>query len=156
MLHMQHNCGAWSDGAVLISGVSCIAFWVFVYVSLSHLLHCADTPLCCCALQDSPSPDVWLQLLERCAEELGCQPTALRSLAQQLAEQRRLSEHRLAQQKVQREQQLTEQRVLNVQQQKQLAYLQAELIAQQQVVAEQGARIAALEAQMQQFLQRQP
>jgi hypothetical protein len=36
---------------------------------------------------------VWLQLLERCAAEPNCQPTALRSLAQQLAEQRELTLH---------------------------------------------------------------
>jgi hypothetical protein len=55
----------------------------------------ADT--CCIVphmLQDGSAPDVWLQLLERCAAEPDCQPqasTALRSLAQQLAEQRALT-----------------------------------------------------------------
>jgi hypothetical protein len=32
------------------------------------------------------APDVWLQLLERCAAQPGAQSTALRSLAQQLPE----------------------------------------------------------------------
>ncbi len=40
---------------------------------------------------DDPVPDVWLQLLERCAAESGCQPTILRTLAQQLEEQRALT-----------------------------------------------------------------
>jgi hypothetical protein len=80
----------------------------------------------------------------------------LRSLAQQLAQQRGQAEHRFAQQKAQSEQQLAEQRALIVQQQRQLAGLQGELSTQQQVAAEQSARIAALEVQVHQFLQRQP
>ncbi len=42
-------------------------------------------------LQADSAPDVWLQLLEHCAAEPDCQPTALRSLAQQLAEQKALT-----------------------------------------------------------------
>ena len=42
-------------------------------------------------MQAGSAPDVWLQLLERCAAEPGCQPAALRSLAQQLAEHRVLT-----------------------------------------------------------------
>jgi hypothetical protein len=40
-----------------------------------------------CMLQKGSGPDVWLQLLELCAAEPACQPTALRSLAQQLVAQ---------------------------------------------------------------------
>jgi hypothetical protein len=42
-------------------------------------------------LQDGSAPDVWLQLLERCAADPTCQPAALHSLAQQLSEQRALT-----------------------------------------------------------------
>ena len=79
---------------------------------------------CFSVLQATSAPDVWLQLLERCAADPDCQPTALRSLAEQLAEQK----------------------ALTAQQQHQLA-------VQQQVAAAQGARIAALEGQLQQLLQ---
>jgi hypothetical protein len=83
-------------------------------------------------LQDSP-PDVWLQLLMRCAAEPSCQGAALRSLAQQF----------------------TEQRASTALQQQQIAGLQEQLSAQQHVAAQQGAHIAALQAQLQQVLQRQ-
>ena len=69
------------------------------------------------ALQDDAAPDVWLQLLERCAAEPGWQPPAPRSLAQQLAQQG----------------------VLSAQQQQQIADLQDRLSAQQQQMAEQQA-----------------
>ncbi len=61
------------------------------------------TQLCVFAvniLQANTGPDVWLQLLEYCATDPDCQPTALRSLAQQLAEQRAFSAQRLAKQRV--------------------------------------------------------
>jgi hypothetical protein len=42
--------------------------------------------------QAGSRPAVWLQLLEKCcAEDPGCQPVAICSLAQQLAEQRALT-----------------------------------------------------------------
>ena len=97
-------------------------------------------------------PDVWLQLLERCAAEPGCQPTAIRSLAQRLADQHALSE-----------QQLDSQRAVIAHQQQQIACLEGQqqqqeqqLLAQQQVAAAQGSRIAALEGQLQELLQRKP
>lgn len=79
---------------------------------------------------------MWLQLLECCcAADASCQPKALGTLAQQLAEQK----------------------AMVVRQQQQIAHLQEQqerqLLAQQQVAAEQGARIAALEGQLQQLLQ---
>jgi hypothetical protein len=90
-----------------------------------------------CLLQADPAPDVWLQLLELCASDPDCQPTALRSLARQLADQQLLT---------------TQQRVLNAQQQQQIAGLQDQLSAQQRVVAEQGmqhrALVASLEGQL--------
>lgn len=42
-------------------------------------------------LQGGTALDVWLQLLQRCGAESGCQHTALASLVQQLAEQRALT-----------------------------------------------------------------
>jgi hypothetical protein len=42
-------------------------------------------------LQEGPEPDVWLQLLERCVADRGCQPTALRNMAQQLVAQQQQS-----------------------------------------------------------------
>jgi hypothetical protein len=80
-----------------------------------------------CLLQEGPDPDVWLQLLERCAADPNCQPTAMRSLAQQLAEQR----------------------ALTAQQQQQMQVQQQQLSAQQQVVEGQGARITGLQEQLQ-------
>jgi hypothetical protein len=115
-------------------------------------------------LQDSP-PDVWLQLLVRCAAAPSCQSTAVRSLAQQLAEHRALT--------AQQQQQLAEQRALTTQEQQQiaglhqhlsaqqrhaaeqLAGLQGQISAQRQLVIQQGAQIAALQAQLQLLLQRQ-
>ena len=86
-----------------------------------------------CVVQDGPDPDVWLQLLERCAAEPNCQPTALRSLAQQL---------------------LAQQQQITAQCQK--------LAVQQQVASKQDAQIAvlrgqlrAVQAQLQELLQRQ-
>jgi hypothetical protein len=117
-------------------------------------------------LQDGSVPTVWLQLLERCVAEPDCHPTALHSLAQQLAEQRAVSallqQQLLAQQQVshylsvQSAQQLAEQRALNAHQQQQIGGLHMMLLSHQQVAAEQGARIAALEGALQQLLQRQP
>lgn len=93
---------------------------------------------------------VWLQLLERCAAEPGCQPIILRSLAQQLVEQR-----------VQSEKELVESRAVVAHQQQQIARLQQhqeqqtsaqqQSSAHQQVVAEQGALIAGLRDQLQEM-----
>lgn len=95
-------------------------------------------------LQAPLAPDVWLQLLECCAADPDCQPSALRSLAQQLADQRVLTKQHAAQ--------LSEQRALNAQQQQQIAGLQDQLSAQEQLVAEQGmqyrALVAGLEGQL--------
>jgi hypothetical protein len=84
-------------------------------------------------LQNGPETDVWLQLLEHCAAEAGCQPAALRSLAQQL-----------------------------VAQQQQIAAQQRQLVVQQQVASKQDAQIAGLHGQLrvmqdqlQELLQRQ-
>ena len=54
---------------------------------LGHFLP-AEIFLSLHVLQAGSPPDVWLQLLERCAAEPGCQPMVLRNLAHQLAEQR--------------------------------------------------------------------
>jgi hypothetical protein len=93
-----------------------------------------------CLLQADPAPDVCLQLLELCASDPDCQPTALRSMAQQLAEQQLLT---------------TQQRVLNAHQQQQIAGLQDQLSAQQRIVAEQGMQhrtlVASLESQLQEL-----
>jgi hypothetical protein len=76
-------------------------------------------------LQDGSAPDVWLQLLERCAAEPDCQPAALRGLGQQLAEQRALTT-------------TLQQRVC----------AQEQLSAQQQTAAEQ---VAGLQGQLQEL-----
>lgn len=80
------------------------------------------------------SVPVWLQLLECCAADPEGQPTALRSLAQQLAEKRALSG----------------------QQQQQIAQLQKQVSVQEQLSTEQAARIDVLELQLQVLLQRYP
>ena len=111
-----------------------------------------------CLLQAEPALDVWLQLLERCAAEPGCHPTALRSLAQQLAEQRALTAQQ-QQQVAGLQEQLSAQQLTAAEQiaglQQQVAGLQEQVSAQQQAAAQQGAQIAALHAQMQELLQRQ-
>ena len=117
-------------------------------------------------LQKGQEPDVWLQLLERCAaEDPTCQPTALRSLAQQLAEQRVLYARQLAEQRAltaQQQQQLAAQHQLITAQQQQLVIQQQQLSSQQEVMTEQGAQFAAqqgqlqgMQAQLQELLQRQ-
>ena len=78
------------------------------------------------ALQEGPAPDVWLHLLMLCAAKLDGQPEALRSLAQQLAEQGVLTAH---------------------QQQQMLVQLQ-QLSGQQHDVAEQSAHITGLQGQL--------
>jgi uncharacterized coiled-coil protein SlyX len=105
-------------------------------------------------LQVGPSPDVWLQLLERCAADPACHPTAMRGLAQQLAKQRVLTAdhqqslawaHHMIGRLIDgsgRHQQ--HQWMVNCSNQQQVSALQ-------QVVAEQGAYIAGLEGQLQQL-----
>jgi hypothetical protein len=102
-------------------------------------------------LQTDDDGPVWLQLLECCVAEPDCQPAALCSLATALAEQRVLT--------LQQQQRLAEQEAADRQQQQQIAHLheqheqkEQQLSAQQQVAAEQSARIAALEGQLQQLL----
>lgn len=102
---------------------------MYVLAAHWHPLHCLlQTTGRGCA------PDVWLQLLEVCAAEPRCQPTALRSLAQQLAQQKAATAQQL------------QQGTLIAEQQQQLAALQ-------QVVVEQGAHYQALIAGLQGQLQ---
>ena len=84
-------------------------------------------------LQEGPAPDVWLQLLEDCAADPTCQPPAMRSLAQQLAEQRALT--------AELQQQVSDQ-------QQQITGLQGSLSAQQHGVAELAA---GLQGQLQEL-----
>jgi hypothetical protein len=115
---------------------------------------------CLCVLQADNDSPVWLQLLECCAAESGCQPAALCSLAKVLAEQRALTlqqQQRLAEQEAanrQQQQQLLDQQQQLSAQQEMVAEQQQQLSAQQRTAAEQGARIVALEGQLQQLLQR--
>jgi hypothetical protein len=122
-------------------------------------------------LQDSFKPDVWLQLVERCAADEDSHPMALRSLALQLAEQRTKHAEQSAL-VTQQQQQLWEQQQMLVDQGARIAALEGQLqealasARQQQplsdrqqgaaelVVAEQGARIAVLEGQLHTLLQR--
>ena len=114
------------------------------------------------SLQEGPAPDVWLQLLERYAEDQpGCQPAALRSLAQQLAQQRALIA--LQQQQLTVQQDIAAKQHTLDEQQQQLNVMQERLSSQLQVTAEQDTRMAGLEgqlqemqAQLQKLLQRQP
>lgn len=98
----------------------CVAL-AAVLTSLTALLHVRR-----CVMQDGCPPDVWLQVLEQCADDEDadptCQCTVVRSLALQLAEQRALT-----------------------------AQLQQQLATQAQVGAEQAARNAAREGQLQQL-----
>jgi hypothetical protein len=114
-------------------------------------------------LQAGSAPDVWLQLLLRCAAEPGCASSVLRSLAHQLAEARTTSAQQLAEQRAltaqqlaelrglvsQQQQQVTAQQQMIAGQQQQIAMQEQRLSTQQLSAAEQGARIAALERQLQ-------
>jgi hypothetical protein len=110
-------------------------------------------------LQAGSSPDVWLQLLEQCAADGNCQPTVMRSLARQLAEQRALT--LTEQQRVCAHQQHIahqHQQIASLQwqvstQHQHTMVLQQQLAAQQQFAAQQAAQIAALQQQLQQVLQ---
>lgn len=100
-----------------------------------------------CVPQDESGP-VWVQLLERCYAERSCPPKIVCSLAQQLAEQRALTEvHQYQIQEQQR--QLAVQRRENVQQALQLQLQQDQLSAQQHAAAEQGSLVAELQGQLQ-------
>ena len=88
-------------------------------------------------LQENSAPDVWLQLLLRCVADPAGQPTALRSLAQQLSERMALT--------AQQQQQLSGQQQLIAAQQQQIAGLQEQLSAQQRASAEQ---MVGLQAQL--------
>lgn len=85
-------------------------------------------------LQAGSGGDVWLQLLERCAADPDCQPTAMRSLAQQLAEQSALTA-RYEQQLSAQQQHMSAQEQLIAAQQQQIAGLQGQIAAQQQHTA---------------------
>lgn len=102
---------------------------------------------------------MWLQLLEQCVAEGNCQPTVMRSLAHQLAEQRALT--LTEQQRVCAHQQHIahqHQQIAGLQwqvstQHQHTMVLQQQLAAQQQFAAQQAAQIAALQQQLQQVLQ---
>ena len=130
----------------------------------TYALHCL--PCFVFVLQEDSHPDVWLQLLEECAADPACQPTALHCLAQQLAKHRNVAAQQLSAQQHQNralQQQLAAQQQLVSEQQHQISDLQQQLSAQQgvaaeqqqlvvqqqQVVAAQGAQIAGLQDQLQ-------
>jgi len=71
-------------------------------------------------------PDVWLQLLERCAADSTCQGSIMRNHAQQLAQQQQHSAD-LQQQVTDLQQQLAGQQEHNMDLQEQLQALQAQV-----------------------------
>jgi Mlc titration factor MtfA (ptsG expression regulator) len=77
-------------------------------------------------LQESCAPDVWLQLLLRCATESECKQEVLRAIAHEL----------------------TEHESLTLQQQQQLSAQQQQLLAQEQLVAAQQRQITGLQEQL--------
>ena len=96
---------------------------------------------CCCILTPQAgdsAPDVWLQLLERCARISSCQPALIRDLGLQLVEQQQLVSS-LQQQCAGQEQQMSLQQATNS-------------LLQQQGVELHG-RVAALEGQLAQLLE---
>jgi hypothetical protein len=121
-------------------------------------------------LQEGDASDVWLQLLERCAAEPDCQPTALRSLAQQLAEQRALTAQHGHQLPIQQKkllaqeqqiaglqeqlsaQQLSEERTLTTQLQQQVSDQQQRMLEQEQQIAGLQGRLQELHAAVQQLM----
>ena len=94
--------------------------------------------LCVHLQQPHRAPDVWMQLLEYCAADPDCQPMTVRSLAQQLGEQRALAvqlQDRLAAQEQavsDQQQRVSVQGQLNAEQQQQIA------LQQQQITGLQG------------------
>jgi predicted transcriptional regulator len=118
--------------------------------------------LCCLicllfVLQDGSPPDVWLQLLERCAKDPTCQPKTVRILAQQLAEQRSLTvqlQDRLAAQEQlvsDQQQQMSDQKQRVLTQEQLNAEQQQQVAAQQQQIAVQQQQIAGLQGQLQEL-----
>jgi len=107
---------------------------VFVVVALPLLLQAAP----------GQPPDVWLQLLERCAADSECQPAITCNLAQQLAVQEALNR--------QQQQDLTDLRQDATNLRQQLAEQQQLNAALQEQVAGHGAQLQALEAKLQQLL----
>jgi uncharacterized coiled-coil protein SlyX len=93
--------------------------------------------LLCAVLQEGSSPDVWLQLLERYiaiyAADPAWQCTTLRSLAQQLGEQRSVIAHQ-------------QQQIASLQQQ--VSDQQRRLLLQEQVDATQQQLIVVLKKEL--------
>lgn len=88
----------------------------------------ANLPGMCLALQAGYqlSSDVWLQLLQQCLQDPGCQPAAVHSLAQQIAvqdQQLQLQQQRLTLQ----EQQLAQQQRQQAAQAVEIAELKEQL-----------------------------
>ena len=91
-------------------------------------------------MQAGSPPDVWLQLLERCASISSCQPTLIRDMGLQLAQQ---------QQQVSTQQHLIDQLQQQNTQQQQLVSGQQHTIQQlQQDVQRQAAEAVELRGQM--------
>jgi len=113
-------------------------------------------PLWCMSLQAGPygydtTPDVWLQLLEHCADSPERQPAIIYNMARQLAEQQATNSQ---QQQVNAalQEQLAEQQQDITSLQQQLAEQQQVNGALQEQVASQGAQLQALQAKVEGWL----
>jgi len=110
-----------------------------------HNAHLVAYAICLlfAVLQAGPGqpPDVWLQLLERCAADSTCQRSIMRNHAQQLAQQ---------------QQQLSQQQLVNVDLQQQVTDLQQHLAGQQQHNMELQGELRALQALVQAALLQRP
>jgi hypothetical protein len=106
-------------------------------------------------LQDGSAPDVWLQLLEHCAADPYCQPTAMCHLGRRLAKQMALTARQQQQIAVLQEQlsaqPLSEQGALTTQLQQQVSDQQQRLSAQGQMIGVQQQQIAGLQGQLQEL-----
>jgi hypothetical protein len=98
-------------------------------------------------LQENSAPDVWLQLLLRCATEPECKQEVLRELAHELTDHKSLTLHQQQQLSAQQPQ-LAAQEQLVAAQQRQITGLQEQLSAQQQAASEQ---MAGLQGQLQEL-----
>ena len=96
-------------------------------------------------LQTDSGPDVWLQLLVRCAAEPDCQPAAMCSLTDQrfLTEMRAVDQERLLQQEqliAQQQQLIAQLQQTDTMQQADMAGLEWQLRARQQLMLHCNAR----------------
>jgi len=109
----------------LIVYCACMAFDQRRSAKVDTRRACRAPPVVLLLLQAGQPPDVWLQLLERCAEDKACMPSIIQGYPQQQQDVTDL------------QQQLTLTQQDNARLQQQVTYLQQQLASRQQAQAQQ-------------------